>query len=538
MMKQRIVRKGVSGILILSLLTVLICADFDRLGLFEIVRAEEPLLSADGKYQYVVADEEQKQIAIVGILEGAIDASGRCAMPNTIDGYQVAYLDDGLFSPDGPDDFKYQLTSVVISEGVKEIPQYCFYHCENLFDVHFPSTLTAIRSNAFNTCTSLEALQFPISVVDFYSGAFWFTPWLFHQREVREDHLVIVNNVVIDALMCEGDVEIPDGVVEIGQTAFYGPEHMHVGTNITSSKVESVTMADSVKSVASFAFYGCENLKSIQFSDQVNYVGQQAFVGCIALQNVVLPKGIAKVHGTAFNGLSNLSVTIPKEVEVFSGINVVDLAKNVKFRVYENSMAQYYLAANEVAFEVIQSEEKEPGAEQPEDVKPTDDPPADSSTQAPAKNPVDDSKTDATTESLNTTNTQVLKKGDILSVKGYKYKVLSKNTVAFLGVKKKQKSVVIPATIRVAKQTYKVVAISKNAFKNDGKLKKITIGKQIKKIEKNAFCGCKKLQTIVFQTTKLKTVGAKSFRGVPKKAKVKVPQNYKAKYRKLISKGL
>ncbi|MDE6026340.1 MAG: leucine-rich repeat domain-containing protein [Lachnospiraceae bacterium] len=64
--------------------------------------------------------------------------------------------------------------------------------------------------------------------------------------------------------------------------------------------------------------------------------------------------------------------------------------------------------------------------------------------------------------------------------------------------------------------------------------------KNVKKIGKQAFNGCKKLKSITISTTKLKSsnVGANAFKGIYSKATVKVAKSKKVAYQKLIkSKG-
>lgn len=48
------------------------------------------------------------------------------------------------------------LEMIVIEDGVKTIPQYCFKDCKKLQYVHFPKTLENICSNAFENCTALK----------------------------------------------------------------------------------------------------------------------------------------------------------------------------------------------------------------------------------------------------------------------------------------------------------------------------------------------------------------------------------------------
>ena len=84
-------------------------------------------------------------------------------------------------------------------------------------------------------------------------------------------------------------------------------------------------------------------------------------------------------------------------------------------------------------------------------------------------------------------------------------------------------------------------ALAPSSFKNNRKLKKVIIGKNIKKIGANAFFGCKSLKTIIFKTTKLtkKKVGAKAFAGIHKKAAAKIPKKKLALYKSILkAKGM
>ncbi len=128
-----------------------------------------------------------------------------------------------------------------------------------------------------------------------------------------------------------------------------------------------------------------------------------------------------------------------------------------------------------------------------------------------------------------------------------KYKVLKSSSkgaksVAFTGLySKKKTSVNIPDTISINGVKYKVTEVKANALKNNKKVKSVTIGKNVTKIGKNAFLGCKKLKTIKIKSTKLssKNVGKSAFSKINSKVKVKVPKSKKKAYKKWIyKKGL
>ena len=112
---------------------------------------------------------------------------------------------------------------------------------------------------------------------------------------------------------------------------------------------------------------------------------------------------------------------------------------------------------------------------------------------------------------------------------------LSKKTASVVFCNKKLKSIVIPNTIRVGKKTYKVTVIGNNACKNNRKLKRVVIGKNVLKIGKNAFYNCRNCKKFTIKTIKLKkgSIGKNAFKNIHRKAKIKVPKKKKATYRKL-----
>ncbi len=136
-----------------------------------------------------------------------------------------------------------------------------------------------------------------------------------------------------------------------------------------------------------------------------------------------------------------------------------------------------------------------------------------------------------------------VKKGSKFVISNLKYTVTSvKGTraVKFTGTKNKAQNVVIPASVRIYGSKYKVTAIAKNALKGNKKLKKLSIGSNVKQIGKNAFKGCSQLKNIVIKSNKLKAnkTGNKAFKGINKKAIIKVPKGKVKQYKKLLkSKG-
>ena len=106
--------------------------------------------------------------------------------------------------------------------------------------------------------------------------------------------------------------------------------------------------------------------------------------------------------------------------------------------------------------------------------------------------------------------------------------------VRFLKLKnKKASSFSMPNAVISGGYTYPVREISDKAFQMNKKLKKITIGKYVERIGSSAFLGDKNLRKIVIKSKKLRAVGKKAWKGIYKKAVIKVPKSRMKKYRKI-----
>ena len=132
------------------------------------------------------------------------------------------------------------------------------------------------------------------------------------------------------------------------------------------------------------------------------------------------------------------------------------------------------------------------------------------------------------------------KAGTKYTIGGNQYTVLKAGlSVRFSKANPKAKAVTIPNTITVDGISYKVTEVGANAFKNNKKVKKVTIGANVVKIANKAFNKCPSLKNVIIKTTLLtkKTAGKKCFSKVHKKMVIKVPKKVKKTYVKIF-KGL
>ena len=123
-----------------------------------------------------------------------------------------------------------------------------------------------------------------------------------------------------------------------------------------------------------------------------------------------------------------------------------------------------------------------------------------------------------------------VKKGTVIKDKKTKasYKVLSVKagamTVEYLKpASKKIKSVSIKTYITYKGKKYKIVKIADKAFMNCKKLKKVTVGKNVKTIGRKAFANCKALKTVqIPKGFKKSKIPKNVFAGCKKKPRIKV----------------
>ncbi|MCI8306982.1 MAG: leucine-rich repeat protein [Lachnospiraceae bacterium] len=131
-----------------------------------------------------------------------------------------------------------------------------------------------------------------------------------------------------------------------------------------------------------------------------------------------------------------------------------------------------------------------------------------------------------------------VQKETVFTVKNIKYKVAGSDSVIVSApVKKTLASVSIPAKVTYGGKTYKVTGIAAKAFRNNKKLAKITLGKNIASIGKNAFSGCMRLKKINLLSIKIKAAGKSCFKSVNGNAVITVPRSKYKFYVKLLKKS-
>lgn len=141
--------------------------------------------------------------------------------------------------------------------------------------------------------------------------------------EVKGDSLSV--SKLLDETLTE--INIPaeiDGkpVTAIGNAAF-GREISAVNYShyTFDSKLEKITIPESVKSIGDYAFCGCVQLTSITIPDGVGTIGRAAFCACEKLESIDIPDSVYSIGMEAFIHSGLTEVTIPdgiKSIEMYT----------------------------------------------------------------------------------------------------------------------------------------------------------------------------------------------------------------------------
>lgn len=220
--------------------------------IFETITISQSAFSEDYiKIYYTSTDNK----VVEPYLTTAFDAT---IVSNTYENGIGTILFDETISKVGDEAFCDCLTlkSVTIPDSVTELGGWAFFGCFYLEEVTLSNRLKRIGDAAFSSCSTLSSITLPQSLEHVGDSAFYGCSGMsgYYGKYASADNrcLVIDNTLLHFAQKGITDYVIANGIIAIAHDAFY-----------ESLRLKSVTIPESVTSIGEYAFYYCENLKSV-----------------------------------------------------------------------------------------------------------------------------------------------------------------------------------------------------------------------------------------------------------------------------------
>lgn len=95
---------------------------------------------------------------------------------------------------------------------------------------------------------------------------------------------VYVDKTLIECHRLEEKVKVKNGTKKIASTAF------------SSSKVNEVTLPDSVEEIEPHAFFNCQDLHRITFGKNIKTIEKDSFINCPNIHEIVFPENADMIH--------------------------------------------------------------------------------------------------------------------------------------------------------------------------------------------------------------------------------------------------
>lgn len=193
--------------------------------------------------------------------------------------------------------------------SVETIGYRAFAECTGLKEVRLPDSVTEVGNGAFGDCTALRTVTLGKGLNTLGIG-------VFTGCSALKDLLISEGNTAfsyLDGCLYNNDktklyfmlptreresYSMPSTVTDIAEYAFWG-----------CNNVKSISLSSNLKEIPDYAFTNCKSLTGISIPYSVKSIGIMAFADCVSLGTVMVPSTVASIHDTAFNGCPKLVIS-------------------------------------------------------------------------------------------------------------------------------------------------------------------------------------------------------------------------------------
>ena len=230
------------------------------------------------------------------------------------------------------------LTSLVLPESLTTIGQFAFNGCTGLTSITLPESLTTIKNNAFVNCQKVASFEIPNSVTTIGGYAFY-------NCYALTTLTIPMSATSVGAGLCSFCTKLTAITVEDGNPNYVSVDGVlytidttqlvqyPIGKNSSSfvfpntvttiarssfrgcTKLQNVTLSESLTSVAGYAFNKCSNLKTINIPSSVTCIDDHTFDGCQNLKTIAIPASVTTIKDGAFASCSSLTVYCETETK-------------------------------------------------------------------------------------------------------------------------------------------------------------------------------------------------------------------------------
>lgn len=172
-----------------------------------------------------------------------------------------------------------------------------FNNCVYLTSIRLPHTLLSITDDAFSQCFSLYSVRIPNTVTSISDTSFcrdfrityYIESGSCFSTDFSRKMLIKDNTILITGSSLSGDISIPNGIVIIGNNAFYDCD-----------RILSIIFPSTVVSIGEQAFMDCESITSVTIPDSVKVIGNETFKNCVKLSTVIMSISLESLGNEAF----------------------------------------------------------------------------------------------------------------------------------------------------------------------------------------------------------------------------------------------
>lgn len=245
--------------------------------------------------------------------DGTLVFAGKNArIPDTRDQYGAVHPD---YYPMPWDDYKDEVKTVKILNGVNYIGIEAFRNCKNLESVEMADSVTIIAAGAFRDCSALTEIQWPQKDLSIALSAFQDCTAL---KEVTlPDSLYHMGASIFKGCTSLEKVALPDTLFT---QSFYGGAYSIGGELFAGcTALTQVRLPLGMTNLPTGFFRDCTSLENVEFPKGMSYIASEAFDGCESLKTLVLPENIYSICDEAFRrrdsvdrcGLTDLYILNP-----------------------------------------------------------------------------------------------------------------------------------------------------------------------------------------------------------------------------------